>query len=196
MFQERRTVKNICVFSSSSDALAPVYFDAAAELGTLLAQHGYTLVYGAGSIGLMGQMARTVHANGGRVIGVIPEVLKRKEVCYYKSDELIVTQTMRQRKQIMDERADAFVIMPGGFGTFEEMFEILTAKQLQYHNRAIVFVNTNRFFDPMLGMFEHIYREDFAKPFYRDYYHVVSTPVAAIEYLQTYQPPVFQDKWF
>lgn len=189
-------MKNICVFSSSSDAVAPVYLEAAAELGKLLAQGGYTLVYGAGSVGLMGQMARAIHAHGGKIIGVIPEALKRKEVCYFQSDELIVTETMRQRKQAMDERADAFVIMPGGFGTLEEMFEILTAKQLHYHSRAIVFVNTNGFFDELLSLFERFYREAFAKSLYRDYYHVVATPAAALDYLQNYRPPVAQDKWF
>lgn len=189
-------MKNICVFCSSSDALSPVYFEAAEDMGVLLAQRGYTLVYGAGSVGLMGRMARAVHANGGKVIGAIPEMLKRIEVCYYESDELIVTETMRERKQAMDERADAFIVMPGGFGTLEEVFEILTSKQLQYHKRAIVFVNTDGFFDHLLALFDRIFSDNFAKTFYRDYYHVAPTPAAALDYLAQYQPPEYRNKWY
>jgi len=119
----RFTMKNICVYAASSDELDPAFYAAAEELGRLLAQRGNTLIYGGGAIGLMGALAKGVHAGGGHVVGVIPRGLRAREIAYEAADELVLTDTMRERKAIMENRGDAFVVLPGGFGTLEEAFE-------------------------------------------------------------------------
>jgi hypothetical protein len=188
--------KTICVYCSSSDALSSSFFQAAAEFGALLAQRNYTLIYGGGRIGLMGAVARSVHQHGGKVIGVIPQSLQDKEVGYTAADELIITKDLRDRKAIMEARADAFVALPGGFGTLEEIFEILTLKQLQFHTKPIVLVNTNYFYDHFIRLCEYIYEERFAKPDSRLLYHIAENPASVFAYLETYQPPKLQSKWF
>lgn len=186
----------ICVYAASSDAVDAVYFDAARDFGAALARRGCRLVFGAGCIGLMGEMARAVHAAGGHVVGVIPEKLVLKDVAYDASDEFIVTPDMRRRKAIMEERADAFVAMPGGIGTLEEVLEVLVLKQLRYHDKPVVFLNTNDFFGPLLAMLDKQIGERFAKPSMRGLFHVASTPAEVFDYLETYQPPVSDEKWF
>ena len=188
--------KTICVYCSSSEALSPSYFQAAADFGALIAQRNYTLIYGGGRIGLMGALARSVHQHGGKVIGVIPQSLQDKEVGYTNADELIVTKDLRDRKAIMEARADAFVALPGGFGTFEEIFEILTLKQLQLHTKPIVLVNTNNYYHQFVQLCEHVYAERFAKPDSRLLYHLTPEPRNVFPYLDTYQPPTLQNKWF
>lgn len=189
-------MKQICVYASSSDAVDAVYFDAAREFGTVLAGRGCTLIFGAGCIGLMGEMARAVHAAGGHVVGVIPEKLVLKDVAYDASDEFIVTPDMRRRKAIMEERADAFVAMPGGIGTLEEVLEVLVLKQLRYHDKPVVFLNTNEFFGQLLAMLDMQIEERFAKPSMRGLFHVATTPQGVFDYLDAYQPPESDDKWF
>jgi uncharacterized protein (TIGR00730 family) len=153
---------HVCVYCASSNQIAEDYIDAARALGVGMAQRGWSLVYGGGSVGLMGTLAETIHATGGNVIGIIPQALLDREVGYLAADELIVTTTLRERKQIMDDRADAFVILPGGFGTLEEMLEIITLKQLQYHTKPIIIVNIKGFFDSLLAQFKQIFVEGFA----------------------------------
>ena len=189
-------VRSVCVFSSSSDAVAPHYVEAAAALGELLAREQLTLIYGGGKIGLMGVVARAVHLHGGKVVGVIPHYLRRKEVAYEESDELIVAKDLRERKAIMEERADAFVALPGGFGTLEEILEILTLKQLEAHAKPVVFLNTNGFFEPLLMMFERLYHEQFTKRDYRGHYHIAGAPGEVIEHFEGYEPPAKVHKWF
>jgi uncharacterized protein (TIGR00730 family) len=180
---------HICVYCSSSNDIAPSYFDAARALGTALAQHGWPLVYGGGSVGLMGALAEAVQGAGGTVIGIIPQALLDREVGYLKADELIVTTTMRERKRLMDERADAFVTLPGGFGTLEELLEIITLKQLHYHEKPIIIVNVNGFYDALLAQFAHIFEAGFAsKRFLQisgtpNLYTVVDSVEAAVELL-------------
>ncbi len=174
----------VCVYCSSSNRIDPAYFDVAEALGHVLAGAGHALVYGGGSVGLMGAVARATHAAGGSVCGVIPEALRAREgVAYDAADELIVTKTMRERKRIMYERADAFVVLPGGFGTLEEFLEVLTLRQLGYHRRPIALVNTGGFFDPLLTFFEHVRAEQFAHPGSGDAFTVVETPAAAVEHV-------------
>jgi hypothetical protein len=189
-------IRSICVFSSSSDAVAPHYLAAATELGMVLATSGLTLVYGGGRVGLMGAVARSVHAHGGRVVGVIPGFLRRHEVAYEEADELIVTRDLRERKAIMEERADAFVALPGGFGTLEEILEILTLKQLATHAKPVVFLNTEQFFDPLLVLFEQLFVQNFAKPETRAHYHVAQAPRDVLSHVEQYQPPAPVKKWF
>lgn len=189
-------MKSICVYSSSSDAISKGFFDVAVELGTRMAEDGYTLVYGGGCIGLMGALAKAIHAHDGKVLGVIPGFMRRTGVCYEDADELIVTSDMRERKAAMEEESDAFIGMPGGFGTLEEMLEIITLKQLGQHSKAIVFLNVNGFYDPLKETFEHIYREHFAKEDYRQLYYFAPDVDSAMKYLKAYKPSAQVTKWF
>jgi uncharacterized protein (TIGR00730 family) len=179
---------SVAVYCSSSDDIDQRYFEDAVALGTALAQRGWRLVYGAGSVGLMGTVARATHAGGGQVFGIIPHALDRREVTYEACDELIRVETMRQRKAIMEENADAFIILPGGFGTFEEVLEVIVLKQLNYHNRPIVFVNTLGYWDPLITLFETTIDQRFARPTNRHLYKVVETPKEAVFYVANYYP--------
>ena len=179
-------LQTICIYCSSSNRIAGSYFEMAAEVGRLLTERGYTLIYGGGNVGLMGEMARAVHTHGGRVVGVIPERLKAIEgVAYDVADELIITETMRERKAAMFNRADAFLVLPGGFGTLEEFLEVLTLRSLGYHDKAIALVNTGGFYDPLLELFDHFFDEHFARPHTRALYYVAADPEDALRYLET-----------
>ena len=167
--------RSVCVFCASSNDVDPVYFRGAQELGKGLAERGHTLVYGGGNIGLMGEVATATHKHGGIVVGVIPEALKNRERAYMKADELVVTTGMRERKAEMDARSEMFVVLPGGFGTLEEAIEALTARFLGYHDKPLVFININRFYDPLLELFEHFFSEQFAQPDQRLVYTVVDS---------------------
>jgi uncharacterized protein (TIGR00730 family) len=186
----------LCVYCSSSDAVAPIFFETTKEVGARLAQEGYTLVYGGGRIGLMGTLAQAVHQNGGRVIGVIPEFLHGKGLAYEAADELVITRDLRERKAVMEDRAGGFVTLPGGFGTLEEALEIITLKQLGLHSKPVVMVNTQGFYTPLLQLLEHIYQERFAKPEFRQLYHFASNASEVFSYLTTYQPAPVVRKWF
>ena len=176
--------KAICVYCSSSNRIHADYFEAASRAGRLLAERGHTLVYGGGRVGLMGAVARAVHERGGRVVGAIPEALRQVEgVAYELADELVITATMQERKAILFTRADAFLVLPGGFGTLEELLEVLTLRVLGYHHKPIALVNTAGFYDPLLGFFEHVYADGFAREQVRALYHVAESPEAALDYL-------------
>jgi uncharacterized protein (TIGR00730 family) len=186
----------ICVFSSSSNAVAPAYFEAARQLGLLIAQHGHTLVYGGSNVGLMGELARAVHSCHGRVIGVIPETIRARGVAYDMADELLVTADLRERKALMEMRSDAFIALPGGFGTLEEVSEVLTLKQLQLHTKPIVLINTLAFYDRLIELYDHFYAEHFAKGQSRQLYHIALDAPGALAHIEAYQPPQVESKWF
>lgn len=188
--------KVICVYSSSSCAIDKVYFEAAEALGKEIALRRDAMIYGAGMTGLMGATASAVHKHGGRVIGVIPEALNVKGIVYETCDELIVTEGMRERKGIMDARADAFIALPGGYGTLEELLEIITLKQLRYHNKPIVILNIQGFYDKLLAQFEEIIEGNFAKPECMEFYHVTSSVKEALDYIDSYVPFESELKWF
>jgi uncharacterized protein (TIGR00730 family) len=154
-------LKSICVYCGASNGVAPVYNDAAAALGRTMAAENIRLVYGGGSIGLMGILARAVMDGGGAVTGIIPQFLKEREVMLREVGDLIVTANMHERKQAMFERADAFVALPGGIGTLEELVEVATWAQLDRHVKPILIVNINGFWDPLIVLFEHMAREGF-----------------------------------
>lgn len=187
--------KSICVYCASSDAISPDFFTVANELGAAIARADYTLIYGGGEIGLMGELARSVHSCDGRVVGVIPEFLRRPGISYESADELIVTCGMRERKAVMESRADAFIALPGGFGTLEEMLEIITLKQLGILNKPVVFLNTSGFYDGLNQVFEHIFNHNFAKPRYRELYHFAHDVTEAMEHIESYEAPVLGEKW-
>ena len=191
-----RTIKSICVFCSSSDAVGDVYKSAATDLGRRIGKLGVKLVYGGASIGLMGCVAHGVHEFGGKVLGVLPEFFKTKDIEYADADELIVTKTMRERKAIMDQRSDAFIVLPGGIGTLEEAMEILTMKQLKLTQKPLVFINTGNFYGGLLTHLKEMVDLKFAKQETLDLF--VSEPDAegALNYILNYVPPQIPQKWF
>jgi len=187
---------NICVYCSSSDAVAPVYFRAAEELGEIMARREDTLVYGGAGVGLMGALARSVNANGGRVIGIMPESIAAHDIGFESADEMIIAASLRERKRMMEEKADVFIALPGGFGTLEELFEILTLKQLGRHEKPIAILNINGFYDPLVNLFNHIYNERFAKSETAGIYSVCATVSESMEYIDTYSAPRLTRKWY
>lgn len=156
-------VRNICVYCGSGNGRNPVYEAAAATLGKTMADAGIGLVYGGGGLGLMGATAKSVLDNGGRVTGIIPQFLSAKERMLRDVQELIVTDDMHQRKKLMFERSDAFVALPGGIGTLEELVEQLTWAQLGQHKKPIVLANINNFWKPLLSLFAHMRDEAFIR---------------------------------
>lgn len=187
--------KAICVYSSSSDAVAPEFFALAEELGAALARRGHVLVYGGTNIGLMGAVARAVHRHSGKVIGVIPSFIATRGFAYERADELIITNDMWQRKATMAARADAFLALPGGFGTLEEVFEVITLKQLHQHTKPVVFLNRSGYYDPLVALFEHMYQCRFAKPAYREMYQMVPDVAGALSAIEDYRPVALPSKW-
>jgi uncharacterized protein (TIGR00730 family) len=186
----------ICVYCSSSNAVNQKFFTAARLLGKSIAVHGYALVYGGTKVGLMGAIADAARADGARVIGVIPEALHARGIAHEGLSELIVTKDMRERKAVMEENASAFIALPGGFGTLEEIFECITLKQLRYHAKPIALLNVSGFYDPLVALLEHIYEQNFAKAAYRESYHITSHVDDLFAYLDAYQPPVItENKW-
>jgi cytokinin riboside 5'-monophosphate phosphoribohydrolase len=186
----------ICVYCSSSDAVDAAYQEAARELGELIGGGGHTLVYGGGRVGLMGAAARAVHASGGRVIGVIPSFMDRPGVPYRECDELEFTADMPSRKKRMMDLGEAFIALPGGFGTLEELSEVITQKQFDLITAPLVAVSVNGFYDGLAAFFERFYAERFAKPGFSATCPFVATPAQAMEYIRGYTPPAPMSKWF
>jgi uncharacterized protein (TIGR00730 family) len=156
-------IQGVCVYCGSGQGLDPAYAIAARKLGKALADHGVRLVYGGGSLGLMGEVARATLGGGGKVTGIIPDFLGAREMMLKDVDELIVVESMHARKQLMFDRADAFVALPGGIGTLEELVEQLTWSQLGRHSKPIVVANIKGFWDPFLKLLEHMKRETFIR---------------------------------
>ena len=154
-------IRSICVYCGSNPGNDPVFVEAARKLGQILAQNGITLVYGGGSRGLMGALALSVHEHGGRVVGIIPDFLKVRERMFTGAQEIVVTRDMHERKRMMFERADAFVALPGGIGTLEELVEQLTWSQLGRHRKPILVANINGFWEPLVELLDHMKRSGF-----------------------------------
>jgi len=154
-------LQNICVYCGSNNGRLPEYAAAAEEFGRVIAESGVRLVYGGGSVGLMGILARAVMKNGGKVTGIIPQFLKDREVMLKEVTDLSITDDMHARKQAMFERADAFVALPGGIGTLEELVEIMTWAQLERHMKPIVIVNIKGFWDPLIALLGRMTEEGF-----------------------------------
>jgi len=187
---------NICVFCSSSNGIDNFYFQQAEELGKLIALQGFSLVYGGANVGLMEHLATSVKKNNGKVIGIIPQKIHDFELSSNVPDELIVTPNMEKRKRLMRDKSDAFIALPGGFGTLEEILEVITLRQLDYHHCPIVFLNTNGFFNHLFKQFELSFSESFAKESYRKLYYVASTPTETMEYIRNFKHEEFETKWF
>lgn len=189
-------IKNICVFCSSSDVIAEAYKKMADNLAGLMVKSGFTLVNGGSKVGLMGIMARKVKKQGGKSIGIIPQLIHDKGLACYSTNKLIVTKNMRERKEKLSELADAFIALPGGFGTLEELMEVMTLKQLEVHQKAIVLMNTNNFYDKLLEQFSTFYKNDFSKADYKNLYFVAANSAEAIEYIRNYKPEAIVSKWY
>ena len=188
------TFQRLCIFCGSQIGHDPVYAGAAGDLGRLLAQRGIAVVYGGGHVGMMGVLAEAALAAGGKVIGVIPDALKRRELAYENLTELIVTRTMHERKQRMADLSDGFVALPGGFGTFEEFCEIVTWAQLGLHAKPCGLLNVNRYYDPMLAMFEHALKEGFLRPQHRALVLSAHGAAALLAAMEAWRPPPLE-KW-
>jgi uncharacterized protein (TIGR00730 family) len=173
-------IQNIAVFCASANGTNPVYCEAAEQLGRTFAERSIGLIYGGATVGLMSAIAESCLAAGGRVVGVIPEVLVDHEVAYHGITELHITDTMHTHKALMGEKADAFLILPGGFGTFEEMFEVLAWQTLKLHQKPILLLNINGFYDPLLDFLDHCVAEGMLKPKSRDILLVTDTVEEAL----------------
>jgi len=187
-------MKSVCVYCGSSSGADPIYAQAAQGFARALVEAGCSLVYGGGRVGLMGIIADEVLAAGGRVVGVIPELLLNKEVGHQGLTELHVVPDMHQRKRMMADLSDAFVALPGGAGTLEELFEVYTWAQLGYHNKAIGLYDIGGYYGPLRAMLEHTVREGFMQQAYLDILQIDSDAPALLEKLRQYHPPG-RDKW-
>ena len=179
----------ICVFLGSSPGRSPVYAQAAARFGTLLAQRGIGLVYGGGAVGLMGVIADAACAAGGEVIGVIPEALRAREHDHQGISELHVVQTMHERKALMARLADGFVTLPGGIGTFEELFEVWTWAQLGYHQKPCGLLDVGGFYTGLSAFIDNVVTEGFLKPNHRAMLLIEKEPEAMLDRMAHYLAP-------
>ena len=186
-------MKTLCVFCGSSPGTRPAYTQAAHTLGETLAERDLSLVYGGGKVGLMGELADAVLANGGSVTGVMPEFLATKEIAHPDLSELRLVASMHERKALMAELADGFVMLPGGFGTLEEFMEVLTWAQLGLHSKPLGLLNTEGYYDSLLSFFDHAVGEGFVSQTLRDLVLEAPEPAELLEAMHR-QPAAF-DKW-
>lgn len=187
---------NICVFCSSSNAIADIYFQEAQKLGELIGNGGHTLINGGANVGLMEAVTIAASKSGGKTVGIIPERMIGRSLASDNSHEVIITTDMMERKAKMRDMSDAFIALPGGFGTLEEILEVMTLRQLSYHTKPIVFINTNNFFDNLFKQFEVSYVEQFAKDVYRKLYFEAKDSEEAFEHILNYKEVELDTKWF
>lgn len=180
-------IQSLCVFCGASSGKRPVYQEAAKKLGQTLAAENIELVWGGGHVGLMGCVADATLAAGGKVFGVIPEFMADRELAHPLATELQVVDSMHTRKATMAERADGFIAMPGGMGTLDELFEILTWGQLQLHYKPIGLLNVDGFFTPLLNMIHHMVEEGFVRPHHLNLFCVADSAIELIDLMRNYQ---------
>ncbi len=177
---------NICIYGASSNIIDKVYIEETEELGEKLAKRGHGLVFGAGAEGVMGASARGVERGGGKIIGIAPGFFNVDGMIFENCTELIRPDTMRERKKMLEEMSDAFIMAPGGIGTFDEFFEIITLKQLSRHTKAIAIFNVNNYFDDLLAMMEKGIKEEFIKEECRELYRVFDNADEMLDYIENY----------
>ena len=185
---------NICVFGASSSTIDKTFIDRVEQLGRDIADRGHGLIYGAGASGLMGAVARGAYEKNGNIVGVVPDFFEEEDMgvdgrIFSKCTELIKTDSMRERKRIMEDRADAFIIVPGGIGTIEEFFEVFTLKQLERHNKAIAILNINGYYDAMLNMLDVAVEHKFLREACRLLYKVFTDENEMLDYIESYKAP-------
>lgn len=193
---------NICLFGASSSIIHSSYVQEIEQLGREIVKRGHGLVYGAGASGLMGAAARGAYEEGGNIIGVVPDFFEDEDMgvdgkIFSKCTKLIKTESMRERKHIMEDMGDAFIIVPGGIGTFEEFFEVFTLKQLERHNKAIVILNVNGYYDPMLNLLSEAIKQGFLREACLKLIKTYDNIYDALDYIENYKPEkinVFETK--
>jgi uncharacterized protein (TIGR00730 family) len=192
--QPQRQIRHLCVFCGSSTGARPVYSEAAAQLGRVLANSNVALVFGGGCVGLMGILADSVLAAGGQAIGVMPRALVEKEIAHASLTKLHVVESMHQRKAMMADLADAFLLLPGGFGSWEEFCEIVTWLQLGIHRKPCAILNIAGYYDGLLSLAEHALAEGFLRPAHHDMVIVEENPQAVLSRLASVAIPS-EVKW-
>jgi len=180
-------IKRLCVFCGSSSGSEPIYIQAAVEIGWLLAEHDIELVYGGGRIGLMGCLADAVLTAGGKVIGVIPKALVAREVAHTGLTELLIVESMHERKAKMEQLSDGFIALPGGFGTIDEFFEILTWSQIGIHQKPCALLNVDSYFDCIIAFIDNAVKQKFILPAHRDMIIAVSEPIELLRTILNYE---------
>jgi len=181
-------MQSLCVFCGASAGHDPAYREAAQAFGQTLAEHHIELVWGGGHVGLMGVVADAVHAHHGHSYGVIPGFMAERELAHPFATEMVIVDSMHTRKAAMAERAQGFVALPGGFGTLDELFEIITWAQLHIHDKPVGLLNVKGFFDPLLNMVRHMVAEGFVKQMHLDQLHVADTPEALLASMLQHRP--------
>lgn len=177
---------NICVYGASSETIDKAYLKAGEDLGRLMAEQGHTLIFGGGSTGMMGAVARGVYAAGGRLTGIVPSFFNVDGILFEHCTEMIRPDTMRTRKQMLEERSDGFILTPGGIGSFDEFFEILTLKQLGRHEKPIVIYNLGGYYDELLHLLHAAMDKQFVRRDCEMLYHVSDDPEQTLAYMKTY----------
>ena len=190
-----RTLNRICVYCGSSDVIRGTYMETAVEMGRELASQGLTLVYGAGGTGMMGALADACLEAGGRVVGVIPKMFNTHHLVHKGLSELHVTIDMHARKAMMADLGDAFVALPGGLGTFEELFEILTWAQIGLHSKPVGVLNANGYYDPLLDLVESAQSNGFMYVEHQELLLAETTATALLERMRSYNPPEGLERW-
>ena len=186
--------KNVCIFGSAFSSIDPAYLEAAYRVGALLAERDIGMVFGGGNTGVMGAAARGIHENGGRLIGVIPEKLNQPGIAYPHCDELIVTADMHSRKATMEKLSQGFIALPGGFGTVEELLEVLTLNQLGYLESPVVILNTRGYYDRLIDQLKYCVSEGFTSPACLSIFAVADTPEQAVGMIAQMKPAELPDK--
>ncbi len=179
---------NICVYGASSDAIDKIYIEAGEKLGEVLAKRGHTLIFGGGAAGLMGAVARGASGCGGKIIGIAPSFFNVDGVLFEKCTEFIFTETMRERKQLLEDMSDSFIMSPGGIGTYEEFFEVLTLKQLDRHNKPISVLNTNGYYTPMDNLLKETAKNGFMRDESLKLYRIWECVDEILDYIESYVP--------
>lgn len=179
---------NICVYGAASNLIDKSFIKASENLGYKMAQRGHALVYGAGAQGVMGGTSRGVERGGGKIIGIAPSFFNVDGMIFENCTELVRTETMRSRKELMEKRSDAFIMAPGGIGTFDEFFEMLTLKQLSRHTKAMAIYNINGYFDDFINFIRHAMDENFIKKECEELYRVFDDIDEMLDYIEGYKP--------
>lgn len=180
---------NICIYGASSTIIDKSYIEAGENLGKLMAEHHHNLVFGGGASGLMGAVARGIYSVGGsEIIGIAPSFMNVDGILYENCTRFIYSETMRERKKLMDDNSDAFIVTPGGIGTFDEFFEILTLKQLGRHNKPIAILNTNGYYDHLKNFLQNSINEKFMSSECNKLIYFAEDPEEIINYIENYTP--------
>lgn len=182
-------IKSVAVYCGSSNGASDIYMEKAKELGKELAKRNIILIYGGSSIGLMGAVADSVLAGGGKAIGVMPSILDKREISHKSLSELIVVDTMHERKAKMAELADGFITLPGGAGTMEEFFEVFTWAQIGLHKKPIGLLNINQYYDPLIHLLNHMNKEKFLQDQYRSMALIDEEPAGLLDQFGEYEAP-------